>query len=64
MSNAGICVIPRAKQGSGRIMLVELLRAVRAGMVPAFRAWPPVQGCAVWVERAAVAAYLGSGNER
>jgi len=51
-------------QGSGRITLVELLRAVRAGMVPAFRARPTVQVCDVWVERAATAAYLRSGNER
>jgi len=42
-------------------MVVE---RVRAGMVPAFRARPTVQVCAVWVERAATAAYLGSGNER
>ncbi len=50
-------------QGSGRITLVELLRAVRAGVVPAFRARPTVQVCDVWVERTAVAAYLGSGDD-
>jgi len=44
--------------------LVDLLGAVRAGVVPAFGAWPTVQLCDVWVERAAVAAYLGSGNRR
>ena len=36
----------------------------RAGVVRAFRAAATVQGCAVWVERVAVAAYVGSGNER
>jgi len=43
---------------------VHEARPERARVVPAFRARPTVQVCAVWVERAATAADLGSSNER
>ncbi len=45
-------------RGDGRLGLVDVMRGVRAGALPAFRARPTIQFCDVWFERAAVAAFL------
>jgi len=44
--------------GQGRIALIDLLRMVRAGTLPAFRARATVELCDVWFECAAIMGYL------
>ncbi len=47
-------------RGGGRLGLVDVVRVERDGTVPAFRTYPTIQFCDVWLERGAVAAFLGA----
>ncbi len=44
----------------GRVALVELVWAVRAGVIPAFRVRPTVELCDVWFERAAITSTMNA----